>query len=291
MFVNAVRKTSFSLSCWMMLIAATASPAFSQLRFTISSPVRQIYLNEAVPLSVTITNTAETSESFDSRMFMLDDENDILASLRIVVPDSTTRTLRKPALALEHTESGEKSAYHVLLASGESKSMDLLISCDWDDFSAVFSDAGVYSVSMIYITANGITVSNTIYIRVLSPPLVEQEALALVRQMRHPAILYEPRLLLWYRNRSEEWRADMDLLAELHESTVYANYARLSLALYHLALAEMPGITKGRGERAQALQTAGRYLSAIRSNNFTLMAETEKARKTLENLKNDSSGR
>lgn len=154
-----------------------------------------------------------------------------------------------------------------------------MVSCDWDTMHPVFSVAGRYSLTVTYETDEWHVESNEIRVEVVAPPAGDAEALELLRSMRTPEVIYEPGLT--FISRWKKALPELERLAALDGSRVYAHYARLSLARRHIILAEGE---KDDAHRAASLTAAGNLLDEIATDGFTLAREVAAARDTLRSL-------
>lgn len=246
------------------------------LRLAISSDVKQIVLLEALPVTVTIENVGSAPAKYDRLLFT----GEGAGLLKVVAPDGTGFTVRQAQLRLEQTEThAEHDATLVTLAPGQRDELRLVISADFDHMRPVFAAKGLYTLSVSYEVDNQKVHSNQIRVTVAAPPASEAHAFALLSAIDTPEIIYEPGLT--FISRWEKRLPQLEQLAALDGSAVYANYARLSLARRHIMVAERTEDQTGRRENLRAAQE---FLDAIKSNEFTLAADASAAREKVGQL-------
>jgi hypothetical protein len=246
--------------------------AVGALRLELSTDTERIAVYEALPVVVTLINDGTAAIGFDPLLFGAEP----YGSLRIVRPDGSTMTVRRPQLRLEQAERHHAPGVDLVrVGPGDRKELPLLVSCDWDTMAPIFTDTGVYALSARYQSEHHRAVSNEIRVRVAAPPAAERRALEMVQALETPEMIYEPELT--FISRWHKRLPQLQELAELDGSRVYANYARLSLARRHVILAEG---SQDRAERESNLVAASALLDSIDAEEFTLahLAEAARAR-------------
>lgn len=124
--------------------------------------------------------------------------------------------------------------------------------------------------------------SETIIVRVLEPPDSAAAVVEAVGKMRAVEALYDYGRLAEIEGAAQE----LEELVARFPATLYADYARLSLARRCLGLAQVhwPDDRPGERSRAELAADARALLESIRSESFTMKRELASARKELDAL-------
>lgn len=155
----------------------------------------------------------------------------------------------------------------------------------------VFHAPGVYHITAFCQTSAGARVeSEPIAVRVLEPPESAKAVVEAVGRLGAIEPLYDHRLFWKFEGAKEELR---DFVARF-PGTLYADYARLSLARSYLGKALMlrraeDRLRPGSPSRAELIADARALIEAIRPEGFTMQRELKLAREMLERF--EGSGR
>lgn len=255
-----------------MSLAAAAAPA--ALRLELTAAPRQIAVYEAVPLTITLHNNGDQPLTYNPDLF----EEEPIGEIVLQRPGGVEQRLARPKLRLAHIETHYgPDGHRARLAPGERQNFDILLSCDWDTMAPLFTEPGTYRITAAAEEGGVRTASNTVQVEVIEPPAADRAALDAVTALEAPAVLYEPGLLVL--SKYGRMIPELEALAGLNNSTIYANYAKLTLARYYVTAA---GTRTDPARRAEESATARQWLERLSAGpEFTLAKLAEAARARL----------
>jgi hypothetical protein len=264
---------SFSMQC----------QAKQSLELDVTTARTDIAVNEAVPVTVVFTNGGE--KPFNLYPYMFTEGR--CGSVEVTAPDRSVMTVVRPQFEAVISNYGSRPSK--MLAPGESHTVAFVLCVDWNSTERqIFENTGQYKVRVRY--ADGLTdadvTSDPVEIRVVRPPTSERDALQLVSELPHIGALYD-----YGANWDKPEVVDkLRAIAAVEESQIYANYARLTLATWHLNRAQRAA-SEATFNRKEEMAAAGSYLERIRNEKFTLLANVQSLRQQLETMKAGESGR
>jgi hypothetical protein len=268
--------SSFVLSLLTLTFVVREIPLVlsNPLDITVTTEHASICVLEGVPVTVTLKNRGDTAIRIDQSVF----EKAKLGSFRVVPPNGEAFE----ATRLRHRGFAERTAWKTLEAGAE-WSVSFLLSCEFhEDQGSIFRDVGLYNLVAQYDDGELASVSAPINVQVVDPPEEEAAALALVKTLRHPDALYEPDVITFHRETSLR---ELEALASMQNSKVYARYARLGLAWRNVRIATGAGSDSEVAIRQKAIQEAQTWLDRIDMDGFTLASKARELQQQLEELK------
>lgn len=247
--------------------------------------VTEVALLEVVPVVVTLRNSGRERLEIDSDLFV----DDAVGSVVVRTPAGDTIVITRPVFKSHTLSSGRR-----VLAPGERIEREMYVGCDWSRISgSLFGTAGEYEMAVHYADDDLSGRSAPITISVIEPPETDKAALRLIRGMTHPEVLYEP-AMSWIREDPATMK-QLRTLASLRESEIYANYARLTLAAWHIERARRQTLYPSHFSYtvAEELGEARSLLGAVRrerrNERWLIRARMEELERQVEDIARASS--
>jgi len=271
-------------------VAANTQTTSVDVKVRLNSNVEQICQFEAVPLDVSFKNQGKDAVPVYSLMFVEASG----ATLKIEKPDGQVIQIERPIWNPSPILHGGRP--RKVIKPGDTFTKRVNLCCTWlKNKKLLFGEEGQYTIVVHYQSPfddepRWYVESNAIRIEVVKPPKRERDAIKVIRKMNDPGALFEP---VWDLQKGPP--DALYQLANMKESRIYANYARLVLAKVHIeraasrvAVLDNPLKLKEAREHAQS---ASKWLDRINANEFTLKRDVEQARKQLKKIEKMLAGR
>lgn len=268
------------------------------LRMTVQIEPKGIHVYEAVPITVVFQNAGDKEFPVHFHAFRMDRG---VGTVEVRDPAGAIHVFRQPRCGESVYEAHE--AYWPV-KPGDEYRISFLLACSdasVSDQNPIFTKPGKYTITVEYDDRAAdagshpdIDFKRTDYpsvhlksepvvIEVLDAPATERRALKLVKGLQPPVMLYEPNLIPTSPH-YEDAREKLREIASVKESSIYANYARYSLAGRYVVRARAAEGAPHYYDYDEEVKAAREMLDAIDTKGFTLADRVEKLRAELERI-------